>query len=410
MKKLPIKGTKDYLPRQAALRDYLKNRILETYVENGFEHIYTPAIEDATNLDKSDGGENLNLIFNILKRGEKLKNALNEYKEKEEEKSLYDLGLRYDLTLPLSRYYANNINELLSPTKCIQIDRVYRAEQPQQGRLREFIQCDIDIIGSSSNTCEMDLILTTKKALNNIGIDDFTIRINDRRILYNLLISFGFSTEDLDSVCISFDKLDKVFVDGVKKELLDKNFDVNVIEKFCSFLESEDKSLNAISKIIDDKEAILSLETIIKNVKSIEENLNIEFDISLVRGQGYYTGTIFEVVSNEFKGSIAGGGRYDKLIGKFLGNDVPAVGFSIGFERIFEILSKKEDYKIETKKKKFAIIYDEKDFVLAALEAKKIRENKNIASLFVRPKKLSKFIDRIKEYGFDDFIIIKPED
>ena len=208
MKITSVKGTNDYLPNEVEIRDYLQERILSVYKENGFEHIITPAIEDIENLDKSDGGENLNLIFKIMKRGDKLDKALASGVTAANENELADMGLRYDLTLPLSRYYANNKDKLTLPMKCIQIDRVYRAERPQKGRLREFIQCDIDIIGSESTDSEIELILTTTKALKAIGMKNFKVKINDRRLLRSFLQNCGFTEDQLDSACITFDKMD----------------------------------------------------------------------------------------------------------------------------------------------------------------------------------------------------------
>ena len=365
MKIKSVKGTNDYLPEQARVRDYLQNKILQVYTENGFEHIITPIIEDAENLDKSEGGDNLNLVFKIMKRGEKLEKAVAEGKLDE----LSDMGLRYDLTLPLSRYYANNRNELISPMKCIQIDRVYRAERPQKGRLREFIQCDIDILGTSSITAEIELIATTTKALLAIGMDEFTVKINDRRILRAVLLHMGFEEKELDSVCITFDKMDKIGADGVKAELLEKEYDSKIVESFYEFLQKGDFSLDTIESLIGTNEAIDNVKKIITSATAMADGkYDIRYDISLVRGQGYYTGTVFEVESNKFKGAIAGGGRYDNLIGKFLNESVPAVGFSIGFERIYAILSE-QGIKEEDTKKRIAVLYEEEE-IAAAYRAK----------------------------------------
>ena len=232
MKTQPLKGMRDLLPREQALRDYIQGQILDTYRAAGFQRISTPILEDMENLDKSDGGDNLNLIFKVLKRGEKLAAALRSG----DEKQLSDMGLRYDLTLPLSRYYAANRNELPNPFKVIQTDRVYRAERPQKGRLREFVQCDIDILGDSSPNAEVELIDVTTRALLRIGFKDFTVNINDRRILRAMLEKMGFAADQLDSVCISFDKLDKIGADGVKKELLEKEFDAAAVEALDEFL------------------------------------------------------------------------------------------------------------------------------------------------------------------------------
>ena len=394
MKVTAVKGTNDYLPEEARLRDYLQNKILETYINGGYERIITPVIEDAENLDKSEGGENLNLIFNIMKRGDKLNKAL------EKGDKLFDLGLRYDLTLPLSRYYANNREKLLMPAKCIQIGNVYRAERPQKGRLREFVQCDIDVIGSSSYSTEVELIYTTAKALLSLQIGGFTVRINDRRILRSMLKNIGFEEKDLDSVCITFDKMDKIGSEGVINELNSKEFSSDAIEKFAKILEAP-LTLDNLSEICDN-DAISNVKKIIDAVTSLSDNqYGIEFDISLVRGQGYYTGTVFEVVSDKFKGAIAGGGRYDNLVGKFTGEKVPAVGFSIGFERIFALLTE-SGYKIPDAKNKLALLYDADDIENAIKSAEELRKDYTV-TLYEKPKKLSKFLDKLKEknyYGF----------
>ncbi len=396
MKITTLKGTNDYLPEEARLRDYLQNKILEIYQDAGFERIMTPAIEDIENLDKSEGGDNLNLIFKILKRGDKLKKAI----ESGEEKELSDMGLRYDLTLPLSRYYANNREKLVLPAKCIQIDKVYRAERPQKGRLREFVQCDIDIIGSSSITAEIELIHTTAKALLALDIKDFTVKINDRRILRTLLSSVGFKENQLDSVCITFDKLDKIGAQGVIDELTEKGFDNGAVSKFSEII-SQELTLESVKAVCQD-EVSCDIETIIDAVKELSGGAyNIQFDISLVRGQGYYTGTVFEIVSDKFRGSISGGGRYDNLIGKFTGENIPAVGFSIGFERIFALLTEM-GYKIPDTKKKVALLYDKADIIKAINSAGDMRKEYDVV-IYEKPKKLSKFLDKISVKGYYGF-------
>ena len=267
MKISTVKGTNDYLPEQVALRDYLQSVILTTYEDAGFSRISTPAIEDIENLDKSDGGENLNLIFKILKRGDKLENAL----KSGEEKDLADMGLRYDLTLPLSRYYANNRSRLSLPAKCIQIDKVYRAERPQKGRLREFVQCDIDIIGSSSILCEVELIETTAKALLKIGMKDFTVKVNDRRILRAMLETMGFAEQDLDGVCIVFDKLDKVGVDGVRAELTEKGYAPAAVEALCATLNGGEMTLEKVAQILPENPAVQSVSAILSAAQALAD-------------------------------------------------------------------------------------------------------------------------------------------
>lgn len=409
MKITSVKGTNDYLPEQVEIRDYLQNQILGVYTANGFEHITTPVIEHIENLDKSDGGENLNLIFKILKRGDKLEKAIEAGVSVENENALADMGLRYDLTLPLSRYYANNKDKLAIPMKCIQIDRVYRAERPQKGRLREFIQCDIDIIGSESKDCEIELILTTTQALFAIGMKNFKVKVNDRRLLRAFLMEMGFKESDLDSVCITFDKMDKIGMEGVCQELDEKGFSTEAVERFAAFLENRDFSLVTIKDMLKDKTAAESLENIIETVKQLSGGtFNIVFDLSLVRGQGYYTGTVFEVESIDFKGAIAGGGRYDNLIGKFLNQPIPAVGFSIGFERIFSILMENGMDRPDTAKK-LAVMYEEGNVKAAYIAAEKYRAEGYICSLYIKPKKMGKFLNKLEERNYIGFINVEQD-
>ena len=404
MKITSVKGTNDYLPNEVEIRDYLQERILSVYKENGFEHIITPAIEDIENLDKSDGGENLNLIFKIMKRGDKLDKALASGVTAANENELADMGLRYDLTLPLSRYYANNKDKLTLPMKCIQIDRVYRAERPQKGRLREFIQCDIDIIGSESTDSEIELILTTTKALDAIGLKNYKVKLNDRRLLRAVLQSFGFAENDLDSVCITFDKMDKIGLKGVVEELTEKGFEKDAVDNFEKFLSEGDFTLESLKSRLEDKTPAESLEHIIDTVNELTGNaFELVFDLSLVRGQGYYTGTVFEVESIDFKGAVAGGGRYDHLIGKFLNEDIPAVGFSIGFERIFGILMN-NGISIPQRADKIAVVYEDGQLKDAVKAADALREQGKIASLYIKPKKLGKFLNKLEERGYDGFL------
>ena len=340
-----------------------------------------------------------------MKRGDKLDKALAKGVTSENENELADMGLRYDLTLPLSRYFANNKDKLTLPMKCIQMDRVYRAERPQKGRLREFIQCDIDIIGSESADSEVELILTTTKALKAIGLKNFKVKLNDRRLLRAVLMQMGFAEDELDSVCITFDKMDKIGMDGVKAELTEKEFDSAAIEKFVEFLSKNDFSLESLKNMLEDKTPVESLEYIMNSVRELSDNsFDVVFDLSLVRGQGYYTGTVFEVESIDFKGAVAGGGRYDNLIGKFLNQSIPAVGFSIGFERIFSILME-NGVDIEHRTKKIAVMYDEGSLVEAVKTADKLRSEGNIASIYVRPKKMGKFLNKLEERNYDGFIV-----
>ncbi len=406
MKATPVKGTRDYLPKETEIRDFLQNIIMETYSSAGFQRITTPIIEDSVNLDKSEGGENLNLIFKILKRGKKLESALAG--DHPTEKELADMGLRYDLTLPLSRYYANNRNELLSPFKVIQMDRVYRAERPQKGRLREFMQCDIDIIGNESRDAEIELILTTTKALNRVGLTDYKVKINDRRILSDIFAYAGFAKEDNEKLAIIFDKQDKIGIDGVKAELEENGFDQTGIDKFIALFADGSLTLESVANVCDAS-YVTELQRIIDAVTMVSKGaIPVEFCPSLVRGQGYYTGTIFEVEAAGYSGAVAGGGRYDNLIGKFLNEDIPAVGFSIGFERIFGILME-QNYSIPNRKKKIAVFYDADTYAEALIYAEDLR-NDYIVSVIARPKKLGKYLNKLEAQGFDGFAVYGQED
>lgn len=402
----PQKGMQEFLPEAAAQRDRLMNIILETYTKSGFTRIYTPAIESAENLDKSDGGDNLNLIFRIMKRGDKLAEALA--KSPVDEKELCDLGLRYDLTLPLSRYYANNRNSLPSPFKVIQIDKVYRAERPQRGRLREFVQCDIDILGSDSYCCEIELISVTAKALSKIGIGEFTVRVNDRRVLRNSLLTMGFPEESLDTVSVSFDKQDKIGAQGVAAELREKGMPENAVESLTALLAKGRLTLDDMAQYCseDAKETLEQLRTIIETADKLSDSYTVEFDPSLVRGQGYYTGTVFEVQSKQFGGTVAGGGRYDNLIGRFTGDTVPAVGFSIGFERIFSIVTE-NNIQLAGSRKKVAVLHSPEAILEAIAKSDELQEDSDVTLIAAaNRKKADKAYSKAKSQGFDEIIKI----
>lgn len=406
MKINPLKGMKDYLPAEQKLRDYVQGRILETYRASGFERISTPILEDMENLDKSEGGDNLNLIFKVLKRGDKLANVLASGNEKD----FSDMGLRYDLTLPLSRYYAANRDKLPTPFKVIQTDRVFRAERPQKGRMREFVQCDIDILGDDSCNAEIELIDVTARALLNIGFTDFTVNINDRRILRGMLTSMGFAPDTLDSVCITFDKLDKIGIEGVAKELTEKECPAAAVAALTEFLNKGEFSLQTISGLCEDKTLGKNLQKVMDTVEVLAQgSYKIAYCPSLVRGQGYYTGMVFEVTCAAFSGAVAGGGRYDNMIGKFLGQSVPAVGFSIGFERICNILME-QNFQIPAEKKKLALLYlPEMDFAQVLKKAAALRSDYTVTVL-PQAKKLGKQFGALESQGFAAVAFADNED
>lgn len=400
MKQTPVKGTCDYLPNEMNVRDRMQQIILDTYRSCGYMHISTPILEDIENLNKSDGGDNLNLIFKIQKRGDKFESAI----EQKDFDNLCDLGLRYDLTLPLSRFYANNKDKLLTPFKCIQMDKVYRAERPQKGRMREFVQCDIDILGSDDRICEIDLILTMSKTLKNLGLNNFSIRISDRQILKALLEKFGFVSQSFDTVCVTIDKLDKIGVEGVRNELVTKNLPESAIQQVVEFF-GKDITLERVENEIGQNSNCDNLKYIIDEVAKVDD-VEIRFDPTLVRGQGYYTSTVFEIESKDYSCALGGGGRYDGLIGKFVGVPVPAVGFSIGFERIFSLLQNSSNFD---SKPMLALIVDENCLSKGFNFAKDLRQN-YIVSVLKAPNKVGKYLNKLKEAGFSFFVNLCQDD
>ena len=391
---------RDILPEEMEIREYIINQICETYSSFGFRRIETPCIENIENITSNQGGENEKLIFRILKRGEKLKFDMAETVE-----DLIDSGLRYDLTVPLSRYYANNMNELDKPFKALQIGSVWRADRPQKGRFRQFVQCDIDILGEKTNLAEIELILATTTFLKKVGLANFKVRINDRRILKALALAAGFSKDDLDSVFISLDKMDKIGIDGVKSELIKNNYDCEIVEKYLNYFSNDCSSANNFCNnkdiIIEDK-VLIELDNVIEIIKSINET-NIVFDPTLVRGMSYYTGLIFEIEVEGYSGSIAGGGRYDTMIEKYINVSVPACGFSIGFERLINILLE-NDYKIPTKQKKYAILLEKNSSISEIKEsiskANKLRESGAIVNIQNKSKNFKHQKEVLEKEGY----------
>ena len=338
--KKPVTGMKEIMPREMEIRDYLQGIIKDTYRSYGFNAIETPCLEDINNLCSKQGGENEKLIFKVLKRGEKLN-----LETAKSDADLVDMGLRYDLTVPLVRFYSNNQANLPQPFKALQIGNVWRADRPQRGRYRQFTQCDIDILGEATNSAEIELILATTETLGKLGFKGFEIRISERRLLRAMSNYAGFPEEKFDVVCIILDKLDKIGVEGVKEELAKEGFSEESIEKYLKLFEDNDntlKTLNKMKELLGDfleDEVVRSLTEIIESVEKVKKaDFKMVFDPTLVRGMGYYTGTIFEISMPELGASCGGGGRYDKMVGNFTGQNVPACGFSIGFERIVLIL------------------------------------------------------------------------
>lgn len=359
LSKKPTTGMKDILPEEMQIRDYVMGVIKETYGKFGFTSIETPCVENIANLSSKQGGDNEKLIFKILKRGEKLN-----VEAATTEDEVVDSGLRYDLTVPLVRYYSNNEAQLPSPFKALQMGNVWRADRPQRGRYRQFMQCDIDILGEPSNLAEIELILATTTTLGKLGFKGFQIRINERRILKAMAAYSGFPQESYDSVFITLDKMDKIGLDGVEEELLSNGFAGESVEKYLELFKGLEGAEDGVAYLANVLEGYLepdveqNLQEIIASVKATKSSdFEIVFDATLVRGMSYYTGTIFEIAMPEFGGSCGGGGRYDKMVGKFTGKDVPACGFSIGFERIILLLME-SGFKVPSQPEKVAYLIE----------------------------------------------------
>lgn len=409
---LPPKGFRDILPQEASLREETMRIILNTFKKYGFNQIETPALDYVERLKKSEGGENLSMIFEILKRGDKF-NRLN-LSPTIDRNELVDLALRYDLTVPLARFYACHVDELLSPFKSIQIGSVWRAEKPQKGRYRQFIQCDVDIIGLEEPYGEVEVIPPVMDAIRTLGFKNTWLRLSDRRLLDSLLDMFDVPRKIRSNVVIILDKADKIGIPRVREELDDLGVRggqiTNTLERILSEPTNEGR-LKAVSTVLDSSKGQIVVDNFKRMfdvVSSVVED--IVFDPLLARGMGYYTGAIFELSSSDFDSSLAGGGRYDTMIGKLSGRPAPACGFSIGFERIILLIM---EGKVKVPKgdcaTKVALLYDKKDMSSlkrALATAQAMRSDKTYVSLLPKPKKLSKFLDKLKEEDFSAFAIV----
>jgi len=412
LSKKPVTGMKDILPEEMQIRDYVIGVIKETYGRFGFTSIETPCMENIANLTNKQGGDNEKLIFKILKRGEKLN-----VEAATTEEEVVDGGLRYDLTVPLVRYYSNNAANLPAPFKALQMGNVWRADRPQRGRYRQFMQCDIDILGEPSNLAEIELILATTTTIGKLGFKNFQIRINDRQILKAMAAYSGFAEESYDSVFITLDKMDKIGLEGVKEELIGNGFAEESVEKYLNLFAELDKIETAVDKVAylaNTLEGVLAQdvhEGLLEIINSVEATKNAEFDMvfdaTLVRGMSYYTGTIFEIAIPEFGGSCGGGGRYDKMVGKFTGNDVPACGFSIGFERIVLLLME-SGFKVPTQPKKKAFLIEKgvggEELCKVIGQAQEARKE-GLQVLVARMNKNKKFQkEQLMKEGYEEFV------
>ena len=412
LSKKPVNGMKEILPAEMEIRDYVTSVIKETYRSFGFTPIETPCMENIANLTNKQGGENEKLIFKVLKRGEKLN-----LETAKTEADVVDFGMRYDLTVPLSRFYANNANNLPSPFKALQMGPVWRADRPQRGRYRQFTQCDIDILGEPSNLAEIELITATTTCIGKLGFKNFEIRINERRILKAMAAYSGFAEDQYDTLFIILDKMDKIGLDGVAKELAEEGFAQESIDKYLAMfaaLDGKTEVAEGVAYLADTlgdflepavAQSMTEIAAAVNATKGAE--FTLVFDPTLVRGMGYYTGTIFEIAMPELGAACGGGGRYDKMIGKFTGNDVPACGFSIGFERIILLLME-SGYQIPEAPKKVAYLIEKKypaeKLVDVMKQAKEARDNGQQV-LVVRMNKNKKFQkDQLEKDGYTEFV------
>lgn len=406
--KKPVNGMKDILPAEMQIRDYVQNVIKDTYRSFGFTPIETPCMENIANLSNKQGGENEKLIFKVMKRGEKLR-----LEEAKGEEDLVDFGMRYDLTVPLARFYANHGNDLPSPFKALQIGNVWRADRPQRGRYRQFMQCDIDILGEASNLAEIELILATTTTLGRLEFKNFEIRLNERRILKAMAAYCGFPEADYDKIFIILDKMDKTGPEGVSAELAAQGYSSEMIEKYLNLFKSVSDASDGLSYLADtlgdylEPEVTASMREIVETVNACKTaEFNLVFDPALVRGMSYYTGTIFEIAMPELGASCGGGGRYDKMIGNFTGKDVPACGFSIGFERIILLLLE-NNFQIPKQPEKIAFLV-EKGYPGSKL-ADVIRQSQEARArgqqvLVVRMNKNKKFQkEQLRKEGYEQF-------
>ena len=400
---------KDIMPDEMQIRDYVMNVIKETYRAFGFTPIETPCMEHIENLSSKQGGENEKLIFKVLKRGEKLN-----LEKAECEADLVDNGLRYDLTVPLCRYYSNHANDLPSPFKALQMGNVWRADRPQRGRYRQFMQCDIDIIGEPSNLAEIELILATTSTLGKLGFKNFEIRINERRILKAMAAYSGFEEKDYDTVFIILDKMDKIGLEGVAEELEKAEFPKEAIEKYLSLFNGVEQAEDGIAYLAEtlgdylEADVVQSMQEISASVTSTKTaDFELVFDPTLVRGMSYYTGTIFEIAIPEFGGSCGGGGRYDKMVGNFTGKDVPACGFSIGFERIIMLLME-SGFQIPEQPAKVAYLIekgypgDQLSEVIAKAQKARAEGQQVLVVRMNKNKKVQK--EQLRKDGYEDFV------
>ena len=399
---------RDFLPAEKARRERILGVIRDTFRTHGFDEIETPVVEDSDRLHAGLGGDNEKLAYAVMKRAL----TVDDLKSATDPLDLADLGLRFDLTVPLARYYATHRAELPTVFKSIQLAPVWRAERPQKGRYRQFVQCDIDIIGEAGPIAEVELITATVAALDALGLEGCTIRVNDRRLLTSALELLGFPAKEHDPVLVTIDKLDKIGQDGVIAELKDRGFPkepVDALEAFfrrpttMEFLPFGEAGIRKFLPEGVNAVAVTELASLGEAVNAVIGQPIVQFDPWLVRGMGYYTGAIFEVAHPSVSYSLAGGGRYDGMIGRFLGTDVPAVGFSIGFERIVDLVDLSGDEGEDA----VALVYDEgvEHGALMALKTELIASGKRVRLEPTR-KNLKPLLAQLAASGFGSYAMV----
>ena len=402
----PPRGMRDFLPGDKARRERILGVIRDTYTAHGFDEIETPVMEDSSRLHAGLGGDNEKLAFGVLKRGL----TTDDFAAATEALDLADLGLRFDLTVPLARFYASHHGDLPGVFRSIQIAPVWRAERPQKGRYRQFVQCDIDIIGEAGPLAEIELLTATTDTLRALGLTGCSIRINDRRLLTSMLTVLGFPATEHASVLITIDKLDKLGSHGVVAELRDRAFPDAPVEALEAFLLQPAAPPQAFGEALIraslpegvDETAVAELASL---GAALADSSLLQFDPFLVRGMGYYTGTIFEVAHPEFGYSLGGGGRYDGMIGRFLGTEVPAAGMSLGFERLVDLVQLPSDATASA----VALVHENADpSVLASLKSELIAQGLRVR-LERKPRKLAGLLDALVASGFDRFALVTAD-
>jgi histidyl-tRNA synthetase len=408
----PARGMRDLLPADVAVRDHVLESISAVYRRFGYQRIETPALENIDRLQSGEGADNEKLIFQVLRRG-----LPPEVTADTSLRQLVDLGLRYDLTVPLTRFYGNNHASLPMPFRALQVGPVWRADRPQRGRYRQFYQCDIDMIGEPSVLAETELIEATSEALASVGLEGTTIRLSDRRLLAALAADAGVPESTWDAFFITLDKLDKIGWDGVRSELAELGFSAAgvaaVAEKIQGLVDVPASKLAGVlsdslprlpAEVVEDLSATVS----VLDRLAAERELSWQFDPTLVRGMGYYTGQVFEIIHPEMSGSVAGGGRYDRLIGRSLGHDVPACGFSIGFERIVDLLSRQQS------RDAIAVLVEGDvpvaDALAVAREMRRASGLEQVVEVVRRSGKFGAQLKRLEAAGFEGFVLVRAED